>query len=311
MSRAESVEPSGAAEGTDAAAGPGAVRGFRRAMVVAVVVALLVASGFGIVALLGGDFGDLQFRIVLTTLVVAAFGTTSLCHLAVVTRAVRVVGLAGIVASAGAALCALTLIWRDWESSTGPGEGLFRSFVVCTVLAFSLAHANLLLLLAGRRDRLVRAGLAVTLLAIAVVAVMILLPVLTDGAVPGSGDDGYWRRLGIAGIVDALGTIALPVLASVSRARPAPAPADPAQGDPVRASGAAEPAGAPVRLVLDLPPGLAARLAAHAGGGAMENAALDVIDRGLAAAGSPAPTGPPTTRSVPDPARTTPDVPGS
>ncbi|GAA1379213.1 hypothetical protein GCM10009613_01540 [Pseudonocardia kongjuensis] len=301
MSRAESVTSAGT------------VRGVRRAMIVAVVGALLVASLLGIVALLGGDFGELQFRIVLTTLVVAAFGTTALCHLAVVTRAVRVVGFAGIVAGAGAAICALALIWRDWASATGPEEGLFKSFVVLSVLAVSLAHANLLLLLAGNRHRVIRAGLAATLAAIAVVATMILLPVLTDGAIPGSGDDGYWRWLGVAGIVDALGTIALPVLAAVLRPRPAP---DGGAPDPATAPaqvGGGTGAGEPVRLRLDLPAGLADRLARHAGGGALENAALDAIDRGLAAAESsrPVAVGDPPTRSVPDPARPAPDVPGS
>ncbi|BBG02491.1 MULTISPECIES: hypothetical protein [Pseudonocardia] len=299
MSRAESLPSGGAQHGA-----AGTVRGLRRAMIVAVVGSLLVASLLGIVALLGGDFGDLQIRIVLTTLVVAAFGTTALCHLAVVTRAVRVVGLAGIAASIGAAVCALLLIWRDWMSDTGPEEGLFKSLTVFTVLAISLAHANLLLLLAERRAPVIRAGLAATLLAIAIVAVMILLPVLTDGAIPGTDDGWYWRWLGVAGIVDALGTVALPVLALVLRSRPDPAPV---------ATTPAAPGGGQdsVRLVLDLPAGLAARLSGHAGGGALENAVLDAIDRGLAAAGPPPPAGPPSARSGPDPARSTPDVPGS
>ncbi|MBC3192467.1 hypothetical protein H7X46_15485 [Pseudonocardia sp. C8] len=328
------------------------VRGARRAMIVAVVGSLVVASAMGIVALLSGEFGDLQGRIVLTTLVVAAFGTTALCHLAVVTRAVRVVGFVGLAGSVGAAACALVLIWRDWDVPSGGEEGLFKALIVLTILAVSLAHANLLLLLSGRRHAAIRIGLAVTLIAIAVVAVMIVIPVLTDGEVPGSDDGWYWRWLGVAGIVDALGTIALPVLGLVLRPPrtdpPGPAswadragradqteragPADRTQqtgrpwwagqqtdragqtvqaeraGQADRTARAVGPAGRAgqadqtartgdqieragqearpeqprtVRLVLDLPPDLAARLDEHAGGGSWENAALDVLHRGL------------------------------
>lgn len=258
------TEPHATRSGDDRAA---TVRGARRAMIVAVVISLVVASAMGIGALLSGEFGDLQVRIVLSTLVVAGFGTTALCHLAVVTRTVRMVGFIGLVASAGAALAALAVIWQDW--SQFGSEILVKALVLLTIAAVSLAHTNLLLLLAGRGHPAIRAGLAVTLVAIAVVAVMIALPVLTDGEIPGSGDGWYWRWLGVAGIVDALGTIALPVLGLVLR----PAPAAPAPSPP-------ESTGT-VRLVLDLPPELAARLDAHAGGGSRENAACDALDRGL------------------------------
>lgn len=54
--------------------------------------------------------------------------------------------------------------------------------------------------------------------------------VLTDGEIPGGDDGWYWRLLGVAAIVDALGTIALPVLGLVLR----PAPTGPAAPDAAR-----------------------------------------------------------------------------
>lgn len=279
------------------------VRGARRAMIVAVVASLLVASLCGIVALLGGGFGDLQARIVATTLIVAAFGTSALCHLAVVTRAVRVLGFAGLAASVIAAGAALWLVWSGDELFEGDGDGsVLKTLLVATIVAISLAHANLLLLLAERRRTVIRTGLVLTLAAIAVVATMLALPVITDGAV--GGGEWYWRWFGVAGIVDALGTIALPVLALVLRGRrehgptstgtvstgtaaeddgagiPGAVPEVAADTAPNAAPNAAQDA-APVRIVLDLPADLVARLDAAADGQPRDAAALRVLRNAL------------------------------
>lgn len=285
------------------------VRGARRAMIVAVVASLLVASLCGIVALLGGGFGDLQARIVATTLIVAAFGTSALCHLAVVTRAVRVLGFAGLAASVIAAGAALWLVWSGDELFEGDGDGsVLKTLLVATIVAISLAHANLLLLLAERRRTVIRTGLVLTLAAIAVVATMLALPVITDGAV--GGGEWYWRWFGVAGIVDALGTIALPVLALVLRGRREHGPTSlgPAStgivstgtvstGTAAEDDGAGIPSAvpevaadtapnaaqdaAPVRIVLDLPADLVARLDAAADGQPRNAAALRVLRNAL------------------------------
>lgn len=190
------------------------VRGVRRAAIIAIVASLAVAALLGIIALLSGEFGDTQARILGTTLTIAAFGTTALCHLAVVARPVRVVGYVGIAASVAAAGCALVLIWGElsWEQTEPVLKGLFVSIIV----AVSLAQTNLLLLLSGRRHRAIRIGLGVTLAAIAIVALMLVPPILSDGEIPGPAyDEAWWRTFGVVAILDALGTIALPILALV------------------------------------------------------------------------------------------------
>lgn len=88
-------------------------------------------------------------------------------------------------------------------------DTLLRALLVTTVAAVSLAHANLLLLLAHHRHRAMRLALAVTLTAIAAVAVLIVVPVFAESWF----GEPYVRVLGVLGIVDALGTVALPVLA--------------------------------------------------------------------------------------------------
>lgn len=190
---------------------PHIITAARRGAIYGIIISFSAAALVGIVALLGGDFGETQGRVVLTTVLVGAFSITALCHLAVADRAMRVVAAVGLLASAAGLVFGLVLIWRDWDA---PGfDDWLRAFATAGILAVSVAHANLLLLLAGRRRRVIRVGLALTLVAIAVVAVMLILPILTDGDIPGPDGELYWRVAGIVGILDALGTVVVPVLA--------------------------------------------------------------------------------------------------
>jgi hypothetical protein len=193
------------------------LQGFRRTAVVFIIVSLSIAALFGIVTLLTGEFGELQGKILLTTLLLAGFSITALCHLAVVGRAQRIVGFVGIAVSALAFLLGAVLIWRSWESWGDEWEAALKAFAVLSISAASLAHANLLLLLGERRNRAVRVGLAVTLVLIALVAVLVVIPILTDGRIPGDIGDAYWRVFGVFAILDVLGTIVLPVVGRVTR----------------------------------------------------------------------------------------------
>ncbi len=246
------------------------VRGVRRAAIIAIIGSLAIAALLGIIALLSGEFGVLQSRVLLTTLTIAGFGTTALCHLAVVTRSVRVVGFVGIGASLGAAICAFVLIWVDWDTWWEQTEWWWKSLAIFSIIAVSLAQANLLLLLAGRPQPLIRIALAVTLSAVAIVAVMVALPLLTNGDIPGDAGDSYWRIFGVLTILDALGTIALPILGLVLRTSSASHPDAATPSSP--------------HLALELPPDLAARVdeAASRAGVAREEFALDAIARALA-----------------------------
>lgn len=247
--------PSSPERAASASPAPSVVRGARRAAIISIVASLVIAAAVGIVALLIPDFGRVPGNVLLTAITVAAFGTTTLCHLAIVTRKVRIVGFVGIAASVGAAFCALVLIWLEW-SVLQDSSGWWKALGVLSITAVSLAQANLLLLLVERSQQLIRIALFVTLVSIASVALLLMLPILSNGEIP---DDGglYWRVVGVLAILDALGTIALPILGLVLRRATAPEPATPLGSSPV-----VEPASEFVELVL--PPELAWRVAAAA-----------------------------------------------
>jgi len=241
----------------------GGIRSFRRAAVVAVIVSLSITAIIGIVTLLGGSFGEVQGKVMLSTLVVGAYSIALLADLAVAGREVRWVGYAGILVSSVCAIAALLLIWADFGGTES--EPIRKTFWVTLVLAGSLAQVNLLLLLARRRHPAVRWGLWATIGLAVVLAVLLLLLILTDGEV---GSENYARLLGVVAILDVLGTIVVPVLSRVfperGRARTAPR-----------------------ETSIDLPPRLAAQLEAIAGRRSIAVSALaaEILERYVAEVG--------------------------
>ena len=120
------------------------VSGARKGAIYGIIISFSGAALVGIIALLGGDFGETQGKILLTTVLFGAFSITALCHLAIADRAMRIVGVSGLLASGAALVTGLVLIWRSWDA---PGfDDWLRAFATAGILAVSFAHANLLLL---------------------------------------------------------------------------------------------------------------------------------------------------------------------
>lgn len=179
----------------------------RRIVVITIIVFLALSAVIGIISLLG-ESSSLQGRILGTTSAICAFNLLVLCHLAVVGRTLQIVGFVGIGVSLVALVLGIVMIWN----MAGSNYALMRFAGAAWVLGICLAHANLLLMLSGRRNPLVRIVLLVTLFTIVIVALMLCLTLLSSFSIPARGDRfTYWKCFSIAAIVDALGTIVLPV----------------------------------------------------------------------------------------------------
>lgn len=223
-----------------------------RTLVVRLVVASFsITALLGIVALLGGgDLGGVPGQVLLTTLVVGVESVAVLCYLAVAGTRRAGVGVLGGVASLVPFVIALVLVWGWW----GDGGIPLRAFFVGLTLAASLAQACLLLGLAADPRGRVRTLLPITLALVALVALMIVGPILSESSPGGS----YWRLFGVAAILDVLGTVLVIVLQRFSGSPP-PAtspgpPADllpPATAERLRAV-AAERGTTPAALVEEL-----------------------------------------------------------
>lgn len=198
------------------------IKGARRIAVWTVVVSLAITALIGIYTIVSGEFGETQSKVMLTTLSVAGFSVLALCHLAIVERDVRAVGWIGIGTSGIALACAAVLIWWNWnDTSYSPSDlymNITKTFAISALVAASLAHANLMLLLQTAPLRWIRSSLSVALILIAIVPALVIPIILTDGQFPPqSFQDVYWRFFGVIVILDALATIALPVATLIVR----------------------------------------------------------------------------------------------
>jgi hypothetical protein len=226
-----------------------------------------VAALMGIAALLGGgDFGETEGRVLLTTLLVGVVSIAVLCYLATAGRPSQPVGVAGGVIVLVPFVTGLVMIWGDLQN--GPGEGLLRTFGVGAIVAATLAQVCLLLALGEKAVPLARRLLLGTIALAALVAV--LTSVLVLGYDPHG--DGFYRALGVVAILDVLGTV---VGAALMKFGPGGASED--------------------RVgAIDLPPDLEARLARHtaATGQARDEVVATAVERYLteADAGSAEPT---------------------
>src|SRR4051812_9961931 len=95
------------------------MRDLRKLVSALVIVSFSVAALLGIAALLGGgEFGDTQAQVLLTTVVVGMESVAVLCYLGLVGHRLVLVGLMGAASSAVATALALWLTWGGPDGST-------------------------------------------------------------------------------------------------------------------------------------------------------------------------------------------------
>ena len=177
-----------------------------------------LAALLGIVALLGGgEFGETEGQILMTTLLVGVVSIAVLCYLATAGRGSQPVGIAGGVTVVVPLVAGLVLIW--WDLGGSRDEWFVKALGVGAVVAATLAQASLLLVLGERATPLVRRLLLGTLALAAVLAMMSSALIL--GLEPES--EAYVRVLGVVAILDVLGTV---VGAALMKFGPAPDRAD-------------------------------------------------------------------------------------
>jgi len=172
----------------------------RRAVLAVTISSFSIAALMGIGALLGaGDFGVTSVRVLLTTVVVGCGSILTLCCLAAVGGRFNVIGVSGFLLTLTTACLGLLMIWSPSEELL---ENLIQTFGVAVAASVTMAQVCLVVGLAGARRSLAPVMWATVALALVVFS-------MVSSLITGYDDpaDGFFRTLGIVGILDVLGTL--------------------------------------------------------------------------------------------------------
>lgn len=182
-----------------------------RLALAALTLSLVVSAAIGIAIILVGDFDETEMRVLATAGVLAGFSVLSLPSLFHLERAQhRLLARVGISASVALFAFALYIIWGGEVMG---GEPLLKALVSVGVVALGTNHA-LLMLIAAPSKLLITLCQRATVLVIAAVGVLVLVAVWADDM-----PDPLLRPFGALVVLDALGTVTVPILARTSRPR--------------------------------------------------------------------------------------------
>ena len=164
----------------------------------------LVAIG----VILFGNFGNIEVRIVFTTLTVTVTSVFGLaCGATIETGRGRLVPWAGIAISIATALMCFLIIWNVLDT----WEPFIKSFLTCLLLAAACSYLSLLSL--ARLDRRFAWVTIVTPVIVSLLCAVLLYIIWFE---PTGDSDLVYRVLGVLGILLASITVVTPVLHKLS-----------------------------------------------------------------------------------------------
>lgn len=159
--------------------------------------------------------GDVEYRVLGTTLTVVGTSILGLaCGAFLETPRSRkgaliVMPVLGIILSI---LSALITVWMIWTETSWRAEAVWKTLLVSTIFAFSLAHLSLLSIAQlSRRFRWALATAYVVILALASIISYIFI------FAPPSQDTMVLRLIGVLAVIDAAITVMIPIFHRLSR----------------------------------------------------------------------------------------------
>lgn len=180
----------------------------RRIFLYTLIASVVLSAVIGIGVLIFGDFGAIEIRVMMTTLVVTVTSILGLaCGAYLETGRGKYLPIAGIVLSILSALMSFLIIWNALDDS----ENFIKSFLTGTMLAAACSHLSLLSL--ARLDR----RFSWTRIAAVVCVVLLCTLLLYILWFEPEGDGNFvYRTLGVLAILLASVTVLTPVLHKLS-----------------------------------------------------------------------------------------------
>ncbi len=179
-------------------------RNMKKAYLFALVLSLIASAAVAVFIFLLGTFGEVELRLLLTTLAVGIFSLAGLASTALSgNKKHDLFVFFGVVASIAGFVTAAGLIW---EVLTGETWG--KTFLILAVMSYAAAHTSLLLLIDSKKKIVIHARSA-TIGFVTVVALMLIYLVFASGD---GIDESFFRFLGAFAVLDVLGTVVTPLL---------------------------------------------------------------------------------------------------
>lgn len=185
----------------------------KRSFLLVLAVSLTICAVAGVVVLLVGKFGELEFRILGTSAAFACFSLTGLASGLWLGRDRFVeVSVIGLLCSAQGLILSLVIVWADFMHVD---EALVKGWQTTILLTVGTAHASLILLAYGSHRGI--DALIVTTIVIAFAVATILIGRIFE--VWSLDNEVLGRVVGALSILAALGTILGPILRRALTAR--------------------------------------------------------------------------------------------
>jgi hypothetical protein len=190
----------------------------KKAFLFGLLTSLSMAALMAIVIFIVGNMGETEGHILMTTLVMGIYCLTGLCQSTLLGR-----GRLSILAGVGLLLSVVGFIATTqfiWEGGWGILDH-FKAILILAILAFSTAHASLLLSSLWPGKGPVRASLAATLAFIGAVTILLVVLIVKEYRL--NEFSPFFRALGVFSILDVLGTIVTPILKKTQAPKSEPA----------------------------------------------------------------------------------------
>ena len=186
--------------------------GIKRVFLVSLIASLSISALIAIFVFLFGNFGETEFKILFTTLTVGGYSLTGLCSSILYDRRKYLpLAFSGIIVSVIGFLITIGTIWEIVDF-----DDVWKSVIIFAILAVSLAHSSLLLLLKSTKNS-VNVCLWATIIFIVIVAIMLIYLVLSEFNLHlYQIDEFFYRLLGVFAVLDVLGTIVTLILKKVN-----------------------------------------------------------------------------------------------
>lgn len=169
------------------------------------IISLIISGLLGIIIILLGNNGVIESKVLLTTLSFGVYSLSALCcSLLYEKKRAIFIAISGIIVSVIGFLYSCFMIWEIISFTSWNG---FKILILFGILAFSLAHSSLLLLIKAKKS-LTFYFLYSTIGFIWITALMLVI-LICSISIPG---EYYFRLLGVFIILDVLGTIVVPIM---------------------------------------------------------------------------------------------------